>query len=296
MLTEHEPSDAETENPTAHCINDSNSSTLVISDSYGDGMAGENAISGAFTVYYNDSIIAVSPENGNFGSQFSVYGIGNGCNTHDIALTKITIPTIESPQSIAIRGTIYNNGTDTLHSVDVEYKIDEFISTVYTQSGISIPIGSSFEFVHSEPYNFESDKLYLINVSISNPNGIEDQHPSDNSKLHKLIINEHAMPKRQLIEHFTSSTNDECFTFTPELDFMLSDNFDAYSLIRYQLNTPEPGDPYYIDQTGARAEYYQVTSIPSLHRNGSYNMDISLVAFNEYVEQKTILNIESTAF
>ena len=291
IVIQNDPLEAETEYSTELCVIDSDCYTWVISDSYGDGMEG----SGLFTLYYNDSIIAVSPENGNFGFEFSAYGIGNGCKNNDVVLTKINLPTVETPQPLFITGTIYNNGTDTLNSFEVEYKVDDFTSIISSINGITIPIGSSFDFTHDVPYTFFVNGTYLIDVIISNPNGVADENSTDNTKTHKIIIDENAIPKRQLIEHFTSSSNEECFSFTPELDFMLVDNFDNYSLIRYPLNKPTPGDPYYIEQTGIRADFYQVNSIPSLYRNGIYNMDITQDRFNTYAAQKTIFSIEATA-
>ncbi|MFA6403632.1 MAG: T9SS type A sorting domain-containing protein [Salinivirgaceae bacterium] len=296
LVAKNELLEAETYYNTELCVVNNNCYSWIISDLSENGMNGEGSNPGEFTLTYNDTIIAQSSGNGNFGKEFTVFGIGNGCFTNDIRITQIELPTFEVPQTLPIKGTIYNNGTDTLTSFDLSYKIENYTSPVTKISGIEIPIGQTYVFTHDVFYNFTDEKTYLIEVSVLNPNNKEDESLVDNFFVHKTTINSNVIPKRQLIEHFTSSTNDECFNFTPLLDEMLSSNYDNFSLIRYQVNWPGTGDPYYTDQTGNRVQYYQVTDIPSLYRNGKFDMDITQEGFDTYAGQKTIISIEGSAF
>ncbi len=295
LVAKNELLEAETDYMTELCVVSSNCYSWIISDLSENGMNGEGSNPGEFTLTYNDTIIAQSSGNGNFGKEFTVFGIGNGCYTNDIRITQIELPTFEIPKTLPIKGTIYNNGTDTLTSFDLSYKIENNTSPVTKISGIQIPIGQTYNFTHDVFYNFTDEKTYPIEVSALNPNNTDDEFLADNIFVHKTTINSHVIPKRQLIEHFTSSTNDECFNFTPLLDEMLADNYDNYSLIRYPINWPGAGDPYYIESTGERVNYYQVETIPALYRNGKYDMDISEAVFDNYGEQKTILSIIGTA-
>jgi thiol-disulfide isomerase/thioredoxin len=77
-----------------------------------------------------------------------------------------------------------------------------------------------------------------------------------------------AVPKKPLFEIFTSSTCPPCANANPILDGVLSENPGEYSLIKYQANWPGSGDPYYIQETGARISYYAVTGVPHLVSNG----------------------------
>ncbi len=277
------------------CIISTNCYVWEIFDAYGDGMSGNGTNIGTFKVYYNNSLIAQNPEDGNFGYKYRVSGIADGCIANNISITELNIPHYELPTDIYIKGTVYNKGTDTLNSFKVKYIIDDYTSPEILVSGISVANGESFDFTHTTPFNFTQEKTYNIHVNVMNPNNINDEDTTDNFLTHKIIINSDVLPKKQLIEHFNSSTNDACFNYTPELDAVLAENTDNYSLIRYQLDRPGAGDPYYISQSGNRADYYNLNIIPSVYRNGKYNMDYSQEVFDVYMQQKTIVELQIEA-
>ena len=104
-------------------------------------------------------------------------------------------------------------------------------------------------------------------------------------------------PKKGLYEMFTSSTCDPCVAANSNLDFILGNNPGEYSLIKYQMNWPTGGDPYYTAQGGVRRNYYGVVSVPDLYVN-AVNEDptaFTQAEFDQYASQTCNMDIDVTA-
>src|SRR3989339_30157 len=284
--------EAETQTVTEVCVNAASCYTWVIYDAYGDGIMGYNSPAGTFTISYNGEVIATCPAGGDFGFEYYVFGIGNGCPENDIVLNSLDIPSQAAPGELEIKGKIFNNGSASLTSFDVTYTVGDYTSPVYSVSGINLAIGETYDFVHDTKYNFTTDGDYTIVVTESNPNGVADENPDNNTLEDEITIVTGIMFKKQLFEHFTSSTCGPCASYTPTADALLAENQGNYSLIRYQVNWPGEGDPYYIQQAGDRVDYYGVTGVPSVYRNGTYDMDVTQQGFNTYAEQTTVINLD----
>jgi len=106
-----------------------------------------------------------------------------------------------------------------------------------------------------------------------------------------------AVPKKPLFEIFTSSTCPPCANSNPILDGVLSSNTGQYSLIKYQVNWPGSGDPYYIPETGPRVSYYGVNGVPQLVSNGAYDDVWSFTQehFETFLAEETGLELSVVA-
>jgi len=80
---------------------------------------------------------------------------------------------------------------------------------------------------------------------------------------------------KPLYQVFTSSTCSGCPWGNKVLDGVLSNNVGNYSLIKYQVNWPGVGDPYFVQEAKDRRDYYVVTAVPDLFIN-----DTSLLPFD----------------
>jgi len=99
---------------------------------------------------------------------------------------------------------------------------------------------------------------------------------------------------KPLFEQFTSSTCPGCNYGNQVLDSVLNNNdIEDYSLIKYQVQWPGEGDPYYIQAAGDRVTYYNVTSVPALFVNNSYMLpwDMTQDVFDANSGDMTSLNI-----
>lgn len=277
------------------CIIDTNCYSLVLNDLNGDGILVNDTIENAIAVYYNDSTIWQVAGSVGFGYEFTKFGIASGCLNNDISLNSIDLPYYEAPNEITIKGSISNFGTQNITSFIVYYQIGDYISPQYLIDNIDIKTGESYIFSHPNPYNFSDNGTYPVMVFVSQPNNMPDEDTLNNMLEHNMVIHSDIVSKKQLIEHFTSSTNDACFSITPLIDEVLANKPDEYSLIRYQMNKPGSGDPYFIEETNKRVQFYNVSKIPSVFRNGIFDNDYSTENFDDYAQQKTIIELQANA-
>ena len=98
---------------------------------------------------------------------------------------------------------------------------------------------------------------------------------------------------KPIYQVFTSSTCVACKPGNELLDGILDENLGMYSLIKYQVNWPSPGDPYYTAEAGVRVGYYNVTGVPSLFINTTQLNPNSMTQelFDENIGLMTSMNI-----
>ncbi len=213
--------------------------------------------------------------------QISIYLTGNTYNfdnwyiddimlfvpdNNDAALESINLYPYLAAGNIDIKCTVKNLGLVNLTSADVNYQIDN--GTVYTEtlSGLNLTTTQTLDHTFATPWNATSGN-YNLKVWISNINGGGNDDNQNNDTLNLIMhIATQEVSRMPLYEEFTSSTCSPCATFnstyfTPSF---LDNNAGKFSIIKYQMNWPTPGDPYYTDEGGARKTYYDVDGVPTL--------------------------------
>jgi hypothetical protein len=83
-------------------------------------------------------------------------------------------------------------------------------------------------------------------------------------------------PRTVIIEEFTSSTCDPCVQATSVLNAIIAENPTRVATIRYHLNIPYPGDPFYAANAGEndkRKQQYDITGIPNAIVGGEYGVN-----------------------
>ncbi len=78
-----------------------------------------------------------------------------------------------------------------------------------------------------------------------------------------------------LIETFASSTCLPCNAANLTLEAILIGpaNFGKHTSIRYPVDWPSPGDPYFTSEVNSRRSYYSVTTVPETHLDGGSGFD-----------------------
>jgi hypothetical protein len=101
---------------------------------------------------------------------------------------------------------------------------------------------------------------------------------------------------KPLYELFTSSTCGPCGYANPIVDAVLEVNQGSHSIIKYQMNFPGDGDPYYIPENGVRGDYYNVQGVPSLRINAQTvnPFQFSQTTYEAFLGQPTNMEIEIT--
>jgi hypothetical protein len=85
-------------------------------------------------------------------------------------------------------------------------------------------------------------------------------------------------PRTTLIEEFTSATCKPCTTATPIINTIVRTKAPHAVSIRYHLNFPAPGDPWYAANTAhnlARRDYYGATSLPYGRLDGATTLSVT---------------------
>jgi hypothetical protein len=95
-------------------------------------------------------------------------------------------------------------------------------------------------------------------------------------------------------EEFTSSTCAPCAAFNSGFVPWCQSHDDQITLVKYQMNWPGAGDPYYTPEGGVRRDYYGVGWVPWLETNGSFvNTDVASVqaAFDQAITKPGLMDI-----
>ena len=180
---------------------------FAIYDDYGDGICCAEG-EGSYTVAFNGTEIA---SGGNYLDDDFVYGIGSGCPSEEIIMEEIIMEEYQATDTdITVSGIVKNFGTNNLTSYDITYNIDGGTDVAtYSVTGINTVIGKTHEFTHDIPVNLADGGNYIINVSVSNPNGIAD-NTDDNTLSHSLMVSPFPKTKTVLLENFTTAVCPNC--------------------------------------------------------------------------------------
>ncbi len=219
----------------------------------------------------------------------------------DLSLNSLQVPDVFLGQT-PVTGTVENLGNQIIESFDVNWQIND--GEVFTESftGLSVELTEEFVFETTSLLDLEPG-AYTLNVSISNINGQSEDDNPDNNDLSKDIFVAHDSVQRvPMFEHFTSSTCPPCYTVsvTLGLNDFYSDNIDNLAVIKYQMNWPGNGDPYYTPEGGARRTYYGVTGVPSLFVDGNvvpFDSNLAGVnaAFNQSLSKPAFVKIDAVS-
>lgn len=131
-------------------------------------------------------------------------------------------------------------------------------------------------------------KFLFLSMTLLSTIGIFAQ-PNSGEKNTKEII-----PLKPLFEMFTSSTCGPCAYANPIFDEMMDANPGTHSVIKYQMDWPGVGDPYYIAEAGVRRYYYGVNSVPDLFVNAQDESPsgVTQEIYDGYLAMTTSLEIE----
>jgi len=163
---------------------------------------------------------------------------------------------------------------------------------------------SGLALITQDMYNFTCPDLmaasigsHNLKVWISTVNGDVDDNQTDdtiNKTVHRVC---YVIPRVPLFEEFTSSTCGPCAAFNSSFVPWCNSHDSLITLIKYQMNWPGSGDPYYTLEGGVRRDYYGVGFVPDLYTNGAeVATDITAVqaAFDMATQQIGMMKMVSS--
>lgn len=152
----------------------------------------------------------------------------------DLVLQDVTTPNYSQHANINITGDIINNGADAISSFDLTYNINGGTeSAVYHATGLNIASDASYSFTHDVPYNFDTDGIYTINITISNVNGGGENNLDDNSKSKQITIYSNSVQRKVLLENFTTGQCPNCPPIHTLLENYVAAHPDAILLAQH---------------------------------------------------------------
>ncbi len=257
----------------------------TIYDEYGDGMSNEEH-PGSYTIYL-DNLVVATCANPNFGDSISVYGLGNGCTLFDVALDELTFAAVQAFNPFDLTFNMVNFGSVPVYSIDVEYTLNNQSPVQTTLTFDSVFTGQTASLRLSEKIQISSFGVNEIYLEIIKVNGETDQNTGNNALL-KTIEVKNGYWRKPLYEQFTSSTCAPCAIANKVNVSTFAQYPGQFSLIKYQVNFPGNGDPYYTNEVGYMRNSYEVNAVPTMFVD-AVNIDPALTpdVFETYLGKIT---------
>ena len=212
----------------------------------------------------------------------------------DIEVQEINVDEVQASGYFEVGMRLFNTGNETVNMVEGFYQFDGQAETAQTFS-VSIPASSFSNVSFAVPANLIPDN-YLLTVGIRKVNGIEDEDPSNNELTKTISIACATTQRLPMFEHFTASSCGTCPQLSTQMETFCNNNPDKYTYVKYQMNWPQPGDPYYTAEGGVRKTYYNIISLPTLFMDAvDYGFDpVTQADFDEHYNTPAVVEIKGS--
>lgn len=228
-------------------------------------------------LFIEENIISGTATLGGLIQNVSLFGydLASIKANYDLATEVINISSwVPYGQGVDVAGSVFNAGNNAITSFDLNYRIDNGSVETENITGINIQPLGAYSFVHNTPW-IPALGQHNLEVWVSNPNSVQDENTANDtlSKTVNAYDASIAVQRLPLHEAFTSSTCGPCAYGNANLSSVFNNNPNKWVCIKYQMDWPSVGDPYYTDEGGARKNFYGVTSVPNLKVDGGEAFD-----------------------
>lgn len=267
-----------------HCLdNYSGSHTLGIATSsdggatWNSGWTQNYGTDGVYTITQNIS----TPDIGNSNVKFCIYYTGNSYNIDNWYFDDVEIFSMENldasmnqiissenvgsgPQTVGF--VVSNKGETEITSIEVSYQFSgyEAVTETFTNNIASL---SSATLTFDQQTSIVPG-FYELTVEILSVNGQIDDDETNNSGSMTVSAALSATQRLPMIEHFSSSTCGPCVSVNQQMLNLLNNNPGKFTISKYQMSWPSPGDPYYTEEGGTRRTYYGCNAVPQVFMDG----------------------------
>lgn len=200
-----------------------------------------------------------------------------------------------------VEGRITNLGVETITDLNVSWRSYAGVVRDSAFSGLNLAYLEAFDFTFdgswASPYG-----TYNLEMWINSVNGVSDDNHSNDTLSKPIEYISYTFQNKPCLEEFTSSTCGPCAGFNSSFVPWSENHADEITLVKYQMNWPSGGDPYYTPEGGIRKNYYGLNSVPSIWVNGEdcnspttgASMSMMQAAFNNYIEKSVGLKVASS--
>lgn len=214
----------------------------------------------------------------------------------DIEVQDINVDEVQANRSFEVGMRLFNTGADVVTSVEGFYQFDDQEPVTQTFN-VNIPATTFENLTFEIPANLIPD-TYTLTTGITKVNGVEDDDLSNNSKSQTVSVACATAQRLPMFEHFTSSTCGTCPQLSAQMQTFCNNNPGKYTYVKYQMNWPAPGDPYYTNECGIRKTYYGVIAVPWLFMDGvSYEFNpVTQSDFDAHYNTPAVVEIKGSYF
>ncbi len=215
---------------------------------------------------------------------------------YDAGLTKLKLPVyVGKGVDVPLKATLINFGTEDLTAIKVYYSVDGGAPVSGTLPSLTTAnSGGLEEITFPTKLNFSTLGAKTIKAWIDNPNLNPDANGNNDTATVSTEVFTNVIPRKVLHEIFTSSTCPPCVPGNINLDGILAENKDNWNVIKYQVNFPGNGDPYYTSEVGTRFSYYSASFAPWLVVDGQWNQNANSYTqdiFDSYASKPSLVAI-----
>jgi hypothetical protein len=108
---------------------------------------------------------------------------------------------------------------------------------------------------------------------------------------------EEPQPRTPLLEVLTSSTCPPCNQGNKDIRAVMNESDGNWTCVKYQLDFPGAGDPYFTDEAHRRSVFYNITGVPTLQIDGTidvYPGNFTLGMLQEAQNTPSRINLDAT--
>jgi hypothetical protein len=200
-----------------------------------------------------------------------------------------------APFSIDV--TIENTGVDTITSAEIAMSIDGGAPVISNATNLSIPTNSEGTFNIANSWSPSSKGTYEIKTWVETINTISDQNNQNDTLVKNVTIYGNENRRFPLIETFTSSTSPTSKTSNSHIETFVSNNQGDVTSLKYHMNSPGTGDPYFTSEGLNRNQYYSVQAVNSVLIDGDmqmYSQQLNQDSIDERLDNVAFVEIDAT--
>jgi len=198
-----------------------------------------------------------------------------------------------------ISGDVVNLSATTVNTLDINYSINGGTPVVDNLNGLNLNLFDIHTFNHTINWIPTSAGVYQVAIWASNINGNPDMDTINDIFLDTIHVWNDITVRRPLIETFTSSTCPPCNAANVTAESLFALNPGNHTSIKYQVNFPGTGDPYYTDEIGQRMDYYMSSgaSVPRMEIDGGWDQNgnsITQQVLDDYISEPSFVDITAS--
>ena len=197
-----------------------------------------------------------------------------------------------------IKADFVNQGAQTLTGATFNYSINGGTAVSTSLTGLSIATGGMLTATSSTTWTPSAAGTYVISTWLDGLNGTNSDTKNYNDTIYHTVEVVSALASRvTLVETFTSSTCAPCVLGNTTIEGILANNPGEYTSLKYQMNWPGNGDPYYFSEGGDRRQFYGVNSVPRAEIDGGWDANgsnMTQAIFDDYQSAPAFLEMDAT--